>query len=67
MDLHIHQQWNGEPIQHDPIHMKLEASEDGLNVQIEAPFFDDPPPAGAPGEPMWLLWEFEGKLVIAKV
>ena len=60
MDLHIHHQWNSVPISHIPIHLKLDALKGGLGVQIDAPFFDDPPPSGVPGQPMWLLWDYEG-------
>ncbi|XP_020916916.1 UPF0462 protein C4orf33 homolog [Exaiptasia diaphana] len=53
--------WDGSPINHDPIKIKLSA-EDNLNVRLEVsgPFFDQPgkPPCLA-GQPCWRLWEYE--------
>uniref|UniRef100_H2ZQC6 Uncharacterized protein n=1 Tax=Ciona savignyi TaxID=51511 RepID=H2ZQC6_CIOSA len=55
----ITKQWNGEPIDHDPVKMKLEGLENGVKLTIDAPYFNDPAPKGETGKPLWLLWEYE--------
>ena len=59
MDIYIKKQWNGEAIDHDPINIKLTSLDEGLKINIKAPFFNDPAPNGKRGNPMWLLWEYE--------
>ena len=58
--------WNDLPIDHDVIQMTLVSREDGdVQLQIEAPFFNDPPnPGGAPGEPFDGLWDYEGNICL---
>ena len=34
----------------------------GVEMNITAPFFNDPPPpGGVPGQPYYGLWDYEGK------
>ena len=57
--LHINQTWNGEVLavsEHVRLLMRLD--QNGLHVQVEAPFYNDPPPESAPGTTEG-LWEYE--------
>jgi len=55
MDFYIQKQWNSKPINHVPIYMKLNAIKVGLEIHIEAPFFNDPQPSGIPGQPIYSI------------
>ena len=53
--------WNSEPVNHDAVGLNIYTAEDGLGVEIDAPFFNNPPkPNGPPGLPFQGLWEYEG-------
>ncbi|MCB9780822.1 MAG: hypothetical protein H6742_19795 [Alphaproteobacteria bacterium] len=57
--LPIRHTWDGrdaDPGEHASVVVKLR--DDGLLVQIDAPFHGDPPPPG-PAGPTWALWEHE--------
>jgi len=61
MDFSIDTTWNSGPLNHDPVKLTLNGQSDGsLEVEIEAPFFNDPAnPGGKPGLPFFGLWEYE--------
>lgn len=43
--------------------LSFTATEDGLKMIVEAPFFNDPPSPGTkPGEPLYGLWNYEGTI-----
>lgn len=61
MDFAITHTWDSLAVNHDPVTLKLTAGDGGLAMEVQAPFFNDPPaPAGAPGEPFPGLWDYEG-------
>ena len=38
----------------------IDISENGMQIEINAPFFDDPPPPdGKAGSPYYQLWDYE--------
>ena len=58
-DLSICHTWDGEPLpEGEAASLVLHMSDEGLSLEIEAPFAGDPPPPSAPGE-TWKLWEHE--------
>lgn len=60
MDFAITHTWDSLAVNHDPVTLKLTAGDGGLAMEVQAPFFNDPPaPAGAPGEPFPGLWDYE--------
>ncbi len=62
MHFEITNQWHGAEINHDPVKISLKPTpvERGLDIEVEAPFFDDPAPSGPPGEAFQQLWDYEG-------
>ena len=63
MKFSIENLWNSPPItKHRPVEISLSSSEDKqhLIIEIDAPFFNDPPPksSSAPG-PFPELWNYE--------
>jgi hypothetical protein len=57
--LEVTRTWDGAPLARAEIAvLELALDPRGLSVAVDAPFFDDPPPPGAPG-PTAGLWEFE--------
>ncbi|NJL26957.1 MAG: hypothetical protein HC897_03275 [Thermoanaerobaculia bacterium] len=57
--LDVAKTWDGRPIAFDErVMLTLEATDAGLRVCIDAPFYGDPPPPGPPGSTD-RLWEFE--------
>ena len=59
LELHIDALWDGAPAARgEAIRLRLALEADALTVQVEAPFWGDPPPAAPPG-PTWQLWEHE--------
>uniref|UniRef100_A0A8C5PAM1 Chromosome 4 open reading frame 33 n=1 Tax=Leptobrachium leishanense TaxID=445787 RepID=A0A8C5PAM1_9ANUR len=60
MEFTILHEWNSSPIKHDPVSICLKASHGGLQMDVCAPFFNDPPaPPGPAGEPFPGLWDYE--------
>ncbi|XP_058629598.1 UPF0462 protein C4orf33 homolog isoform X2 [Onychostoma macrolepis] len=60
MEFHIKRTWDSLPAAHKPVKIRFSPGEDGLLMQVTAPFFNDPPaPAGPPGEPFPGLWDYE--------
>lgn len=61
MQYHIKHTWNSLPVKHDPVKITFSPGEDGLKMEVSAPFFNDPPaPPGPPGQPFPGLWDYEG-------
>ncbi len=59
MKLCIDRTWDGAPLPAAEVAtIRLSAEAEGLVVDVTAPFFGDPAPAGLPG-PTWALWEHE--------
>lgn len=56
--------WDSEPITHTPIQVTLQSADQGLNVSVNATFFDDPPPPNSTeGQSYNGLWDYEGKYI----
>jgi hypothetical protein len=61
MNFNITKTWNGSSVDHPPIQLAFSATENGLNMRVESPFFNDPGnPGGKPGQPFQSLWDYEG-------
>jgi hypothetical protein len=59
VDLDIDKLWDGTPVGADEVvRVRLVDGGDFVELHVDAPFHDDPPPAGPPG-PTWKLWEHE--------
>ena len=64
MEFSISKQWDGEKIDHDPVILKLSTANEGsVCLEVDAPFFDDPRPAGPGGRPFPQLWDYEGTFI----
>ncbi|KAG8505395.1 UPF0462 protein C4orf33 [Galemys pyrenaicus] len=62
MEFRIQHTWDGFPVTHEPVRMRLSAQDGGVALEVCAPFFNDPPaPAGEPGQPFNGLWDYEGE------
>ncbi|XP_066429844.1 UPF0462 protein C4orf33 homolog [Eleutherodactylus coqui] len=60
MECTIQNEWNGAPIAHEPVTICLKPAPGGLQMDVSAPFFNDPPaPSGPVGEPFEALWDYE--------
>ncbi|KAL7981976.1 hypothetical protein Chor_001033 [Crotalus horridus] len=61
MEFKIEHTWNSLPVSHDPIIISLSPENTGILMELNAPFFNDPPaPPGEPGKPFDGLWDYEG-------
>merc|ERR1712018_729966 len=60
---YIERTWDGQHLNRsDIVHFTINESSkmDGVEINIEAPFYDDPaPPGGKPGEAYFGLWDYE--------
>ncbi|XP_063615158.1 uncharacterized protein LOC134788213, partial [Penaeus indicus] len=56
---HIKTEWNSIPVTHDPVEIKLQGFEAGVEMNVTAPFFNDPKPDGPSGQPFYGLWDYE--------
>lgn len=64
MEFCIKTTWDSLPVDHKPVKIRFSPGEDGLIMQVTAPFFNDPPaPAGPPGQPFPGLWDYEGMFI----
>lgn len=64
MKFTIHKTWDNRDINHDPVDITLYSENDDIIMDINAPFFNDPPPPnGESGKPYHKLWDYEGKLL----
>lgn len=54
--------WNGEPVNHSPVELKVSSkNETSVRVDVAGPLFNDPgPPPVTSGSPCPELWEYEG-------
>ncbi|KAM7331147.1 UPF0462 protein C4orf33 homolog isoform X1 [Alexandromys fortis] len=60
MDFKIENTWDGFPVRHEPVCIKLSPGDKGVKMEVSAPFFNDPPaPLGEPGKPFSELWNYE--------
>ncbi|EHH26188.1 hypothetical protein EGK_16090 [Macaca mulatta] len=60
MDFKIEHTWDGFPVKHEPVFIRLNPGDRGVMMDISAPFFNDPPaPLGEPGKPFNQLWDYE--------
>ncbi|XP_020637196.3 UPF0462 protein C4orf33 homolog [Pogona vitticeps] len=60
MEFKIENTWNNFPVSHDPVMIKLTPENAGILMEVNAPFFNDPPaPPGEPGRPFNGLWDYE--------
>ncbi|KAM9330466.1 UPF0462 protein C4orf33 homolog [Gastrophryne carolinensis] len=60
MEFKIEHEWNSIPVSHDPVTICLKALPEGLQMDVFAPFFNDPSaPPGPAGAPFPGLWDFE--------
>ncbi|XP_020036419.1 UPF0462 protein C4orf33 homolog isoform X1 [Castor canadensis] len=60
MDFKIEHTWDGFPVGHQPVSVRLSPGEGGVVMEVSAPFFNDPPaPLGEPGKPFNELWDYE--------
>uniref|UniRef100_G3TS15 Chromosome 4 open reading frame 33 n=1 Tax=Loxodonta africana TaxID=9785 RepID=G3TS15_LOXAF len=60
MDFKIEHTWDGFPVQHEPVLVRLSPGDSGVMMEVSAPFFNDPPdPLGEPGKPFNELWDYE--------
>lgn len=56
----IDKTWDGEPVKHDKIEVSLIRTGNAVEVQVKAPFMNNPPaPKGVAGEPFPQLWDYE--------
>ncbi|XP_072477114.1 UPF0462 protein C4orf33 homolog isoform X2 [Notamacropus eugenii] len=52
--------WDNLPVTHRSVTFRFKPGDQGLLMEVSAPFFDDPPaPLGAPGQAFNGLWEYE--------
>ncbi|XP_037796591.1 uncharacterized protein LOC119591909 isoform X2 [Penaeus monodon] len=56
---HIKTEWNSKPVTHEPVEIKLQGFEAGVEMNVTAPFFNDPKPDGPSGQPFYGLWDYE--------
>ncbi|XP_047491907.1 uncharacterized protein LOC125041149 isoform X2 [Penaeus chinensis] len=56
---HVKTEWNSVPVTHDPVEIKLQGFEAGVEMNVTAPFFNDPKPDGPSGQPFYGLWDYE--------
>ncbi|XP_075716565.1 UPF0462 protein C4orf33 homolog isoform X4 [Rhinoderma darwinii] len=60
MEFAIQHEWNSAPTTHDPVTICLKPAPEGLQMNVSAKFFNDPPaPLGPAGEPFQALWDYE--------
>ncbi|XP_061440252.1 UPF0462 protein C4orf33 homolog isoform X1 [Rhineura floridana] len=52
--------WDSIPVMHAPVTIRFKPGDQGLVMEVNSLFFDDPPaPSGEPGKPFDGLWDFE--------
>ena len=62
LEYKITQQWNSKSTGHDPVTLTLTPETDGVLLEIQAPFFNDPSDPGGPqGQAFPELWDYEGE------
>ena len=59
-EFRIEHTWNNQPVDHEPVQIRISSAHNDLIIQIRAPFFDDPAPKDTnPGEAFYKLWDYE--------
>ena len=59
-EFRIENTWNNQPVDHEPVQIRISGLHNDLIIQIRAPFFDDPAPEDTnPGEAFYKLWDYE--------
>ncbi|KAK4291429.1 hypothetical protein Pmani_035741, partial [Petrolisthes manimaculis] len=51
--------WDSKPLSSTPVELTLQGFEAGVELNVTAPFYDDPAPSGTPGKPFYGLWDYE--------
>ncbi|XP_041045963.1 UPF0462 protein C4orf33 homolog isoform X1 [Carcharodon carcharias] len=60
MKFTITKTWDSSPVTHREISLSLKPDDEGLLMEVEGPFFNDPSaPPGKRGKPYDQLWDFE--------
>ncbi|XP_076995709.1 UPF0462 protein C4orf33 homolog [Tamandua tetradactyla] len=60
LEYRIRTTWDSMPVLHRPVTIAFRPGTHGLLMEVNAPFFDDPPaPPGPAGQPFNGLWEYE--------
>ncbi|XP_072440176.1 UPF0462 protein C4orf33 homolog isoform X3 [Chiloscyllium punctatum] len=60
MKFTITKTWDSSPVSHRGISLSLKPDDEGLLLEVEGPFFNDPSaPPGKRGKPYNQLWDFE--------
>ncbi|XP_053436595.1 UPF0462 protein C4orf33 homolog isoform X2 [Nycticebus coucang] len=60
MNFKIEHTWDGFPVKHEPVFVRLNPGDRGVMMEVSAPFFNDPPaPLGETGKPFNELWNHE--------
>lgn len=55
--------WDSIPVMHVPVTITFKPDDEGLVMEVNSLFFDDPPaPPGEPGKPFDQLWDYEGEV-----
>ncbi|XP_063955606.1 UPF0462 protein C4orf33 homolog [Lytechinus pictus] len=58
----IETQWDGRLVNHPtPVRLSMSKSKEdgGINLEVVAPFYNDPAPPGPAGKPQSGLWDYE--------
>ncbi|XP_054723145.1 UPF0462 protein C4orf33 homolog [Uloborus diversus] len=60
LEFSVTKTWDNQPLDHDPVILRLRSDGDDVVLDLEAPFFGDPePPDQEPGSPFVKLWNYE--------
>ncbi|XP_063864755.1 uncharacterized protein LOC135102951 isoform X2 [Scylla paramamosain] len=51
--------WNDQPLSTPLVEITLQGFEAGVEMNVTAPFYNDPAPPGTPGKPFYGLWDYE--------
>ncbi|XP_050722661.1 uncharacterized protein LOC127001687 isoform X2 [Eriocheir sinensis] len=51
--------WDDVPLSPPVVQVTLQGFEAGVELNVTAPFYNDPAPDGTPGEPFYGLWDYE--------
>ncbi|XP_045112447.1 pollen-specific leucine-rich repeat extensin-like protein 1 isoform X2 [Portunus trituberculatus] len=51
--------WNDLPLPTPRVEITLQGFEAGVEMNVTAPFYNDPAPPGTPGKPFYGLWDYE--------
>ncbi|XP_042233602.1 uncharacterized protein LOC121873859 isoform X3 [Homarus americanus] len=51
--------WNNLPVPNTPVQFTLQGFQAGVELNVTAPFYNDPAPNGTAGQPFYGLWDYE--------